>query len=82
MPKRLERDGINLSGDGQAVDELPQEKVDSKDTTSQSARTFNVKTESPRKTNYQSGDNTSLKSFKKKEEVKTTSSTPKAKVIV
>ena len=79
----FERDGINLSGDGQAVDELPQEKVDSKDTTLAVGENIqDVKTEKPEKkpTTKVVEDNTSLEIVQKeKEEVKTTSSTPKAK---
>jgi S-DNA-T family DNA segregation ATPase FtsK/SpoIIIE len=80
----FERDGINLSGEGQAVDELSQETVDSKDATLAVGGKIqdDTKTQKPEKkpTTKEVEDNTYFEIVQKeKEEVKSSSSTPAAK---
>ena len=80
----FERDGINLSGEGQAVDGSSGEAVDSKDATFAVGGNvqYDTKTEKPEKkpTTKEVEDNTSFEIVQKeKEEVKSSSSTPAAK---
>jgi len=80
----FERDGINLSGEGQVVDGSSRETVDSKDATLAVGGNIqdDTKTENPEKkpTTKEVVDNTSFEIVQKeKEEVKSPSSTPVAK---